>query len=510
MRRTAVFVCCLAALLLAAPAAAEPSAMVTEPPSAESIGGERVLRTMHGDRIPEGSDDTLTRRAKMLPRLAAAALPTSWCGAQRSDDDAANASSEGARIKVVYAYAYDQPNRFDAYKDLIQSDVAAVSQWVAGSSGGTRTIRFDMGTSCGPEYVDVAVVQLPRPLQAYVGSPSRSGYVISDVNSAGLGMTGISNILVYADNLYANDGVVGTAQLPMDDKPGALNHSNLGRATAMIWGDGGADFGEDRITTFLHEVSHNLGAVQDSAPSSTYAGHCYEIFDVMCYPDGGPRGTNAWMVNACPYAALLPYECGVDDYFEPTPASGSYLATHWNLYDSAFMCETSSCVASDGGDPAPTPTPTPAPTPTPTPAPTPAPDPSTPEPDPGQGATEDAAAWLEAFMVSSAASLKKVGLKGLTQGKAVALTGAPPSGHFVQVDLMYGAAAIAGGALSTTGKARLKVPTLHRRMLARKSKVRLTLQGVIRGSAGGGPPTVKRVSVTLKKPAPPKKKKRRR
>jgi hypothetical protein len=320
-------------------------------------------------------------------------------------------------------------------------------------------------------------------------------------------MTGVSDILVYADNMYAGDGVVGTAQLPDDDRPGSVNHSNLGRSTAMLWGDGGPEFSDDRLTTFLHEVSHNLGAVQDSAPSSTLAGHCNELFDVMCYADGGPRGTNAWMVNACPYATLLPYECGVDDYFEPTPASGSYLASHWNLYDSAFMCEVASCVADAGGGPDPEPSPTP--TPAPTPSPTPTPDPATPEPDPGQGATQEAAAWLDTFMVKATASLRKVGLKGLAQGRAVSVTGQAPSGHSVQVDLLYGAAAIAGGALNATGKAKLKVPRFQRRILARRTKVRLTLQGVIRGTAGGGPPTVKRVSVTLKKP-PVKKKKRRR
>jgi hypothetical protein len=72
---------------------------------------------------------------------------------------------------------------------------------------------------------------------------------------------------------------------------------------------------------------------------------------------------------------------------------------------------------------------------------------------------------------------------------------------------MVGASAIAGGSLDASGRARLKIPRFHRRMLARKRKVRFTLQGVIRGTAGGGPPTIERVTVTLKAPA---KKKRRR
>lgn len=505
MRRTSVLACALFVLLLAAPAAvADSTSMVTEPNSSEAIGGERVLRTMHGDRIPPGSDVKLRRRARMLPRIAAAQLAGTWCGTQRTSDDTLNASATGARIKVVYAYAWDQPNRFDAYKDLIQSDVAAVAQWVAGSSGGLRTIRFDTGTSCGPSYVDIAVVRLPRTRTAYTGSSSRAGWVIDDVGDAPLNMSGVHDVLVYADGLYADDGVVGTAELPSDDTPGSGNDSNLGGATAMIWGDGGPSFTDDRLTTFLHEVSHNLGAVQDSAPSSTLAGHCNEVFDVMCYADGGPRGTNTWMVSACPYATLLPYECGVGDYFNPSPAAGTYLATHWNLFNSAFMCAVGSCVLPSGAPPTPepTPTPTPDPRPTPTPSPEPAPvEPVGPVPDPGQPTGDDARVWLNTFMASAAGSLRKVGLRGLVRGNPVAIRGTAPSGHSVQVDLMLGAASIAGGALDTTGKARLKVPRFQRRVLARRRTARLTLQGVLRGSAGGGPPTVRRVTVVLRAPA---------
>jgi len=70
---------------------------------------------------------------------------------------------------------------------------------------------------------------------------------------------------------------------------------------------------------------------------------------------------------------------------------------------------------------------------------------------------------------------------------------------------MWGAAAIAGGTLDAAGKTRLKIARFQRKLLRRKRKVRLTLQGVIRGAAGGGPPSVKRVTLTLKKPAANKK-----
>jgi hypothetical protein len=322
-------------------------------------------------------------------------------------------------------------------------------------------------------------------------------------------MTGTRNFLVYADGLYAGDYVLGSGQMPLDDTPGAANHSNSGGAVAMVWGDGESDFIPERLTTVLHEVSHTLGAVQDSAPNSTRAGHCIEMFDVMCYADGGERGYPQDLVDHCPGSApLLPYECGMDDYFSPSPAPGGYLATHWNLYDSRFMCEVAACVMPAGSTPNPNPNPTPTPTPQPGPGTDPgAQPPAEPPPTQGEEVGEQAAKWLDGFIAGGTASLKRVGLRGLAQGKAVSIAGQPPTGYSVQVDLMVGASAIAGGALDASGKARLKIPLLHRRILAKRTKVRFTLQGVIRAAAGGGPPTVKRVTVTLKAPA---KKKRRR
>jgi hypothetical protein len=474
--------------------------MVADPGMTEVVAGQPVEFGMHGDRIPPGSDVRLAKRLRVMPRLAAAAMPTTWCGIQRSSDDTQNASFVGPRIKVVYAYPYDQPNRFDQYKDMIQADVGSVAQWVATSSGGLRTVRFDTGTNCGAGYVDVAVVRLPRTLDAY-DTPLRPNLVMQDVDAGLSGMGGVYDTLVYADGLYAGDGVVGSAQLPEDDSPGAGNNSNLGGATAMIWGDGGSNFIDDRLTTFLHEVSHNLGAVQYSAPNSTGAGHCNQMYDVMCYPDGGPTGTPAYLTFACGATPLLPYECGGDDYFNPSPASGTYLATHWNVHNSVFMCPVDSCIIPKGST-GPNPNPgTPG-------------DPGTgqppPAPDPGAAVPADVEAWLTDFMAGATASLRKVGLRGLSKGKPLVIVGTAPNGYAVQFDLMLGAAAVAGGPLSTAGKARLKVPRVHRRMLAKRRKARFTLQGVVRSAAGGGPPSVKRKSVTLKAPAKKKKKRRRR
>jgi hypothetical protein len=465
--------------------------MVPEPSSQATIAGHTVVFGAHGDRVPPGSDAALRRGLRRAPRIAAK-LATTWCGTARSTDDTANSSSTGARIKVVYAYPSDGVDRFAAYSNLIQADLLTVSDWVAATAAGSKTIRFDTGTDCGTDYLDIATVRLPRVRAEYVGTADRAPLVAGDVQEALGRIPWSANVLVYADTLYADDGVTGTAYMPFDDRHGAVNESNYGGGTAIVWGDGGPTFGIDRVSTALHEISHNLGAVQDSAPNSTLAGHCFDVFDVMCYEDGGPR--NDMVLRCAPGSPLDPYDCGGDDYFNASPAPGSYLATHWNVYDSAFLCDPASCIQSAGS---PTPTPTPTPTP------------PAPEPVPGDVAP-DAAAWLDGFMKTASAKVKKAGLRGLARGKTVAIPGQAPAGHAVQLDLLWGASAIAGGSLDAGGVLRVKVARVHRALLSRKTKVRLTLQGVIRSAAGGGPPQVRRTSVTLKAPAKKKKRKTRR
>jgi hypothetical protein len=90
----------------------------------------------------------------------------------------------------------------------------------------------------------------------------------------------------------------------------------------------------------LHEFSHTLGAVQGSAPHSSKdetsePGHCNDEpdiqqggNDVMCKSDKPDTAFE----DACKESGFaFRYDCNNDDYFNPKPAPGSYLATHWNL-----------------------------------------------------------------------------------------------------------------------------------------------------------------------------------
>lgn len=334
---------------------------------AVTVGTDRVAIDTHGDVLPQGSDRGLRLGARRAARAASAddtasntapSLASTWCGTQRSTDDtASDATPPGAAYKVVYAYPADQSSRLEApgyrYGSLIQGDVRAIADVLATAARGTRTLRLDVGTSCGTQYVDIATVRLPHPRAHYtaLGGTERMRAVTSAVRGTLGPLPGVRNLLVYADSLR-NGSSTGIGGMYADDRAGATNPANAGGLDAVVWGDGSSSFSTrgNRQTTALHEITHNLGAVQDSAPHTSGASHCTDGFDALCYADGGPKA-GGYTTTACAWkgSGIKPYDCGGDDYFNPAPVAGSYLATHWNVFNSVFLC--ASCSPAGGGTP---------------------------------------------------------------------------------------------------------------------------------------------------------------
>jgi hypothetical protein len=274
-------------------------------------------------------------------------LPTTWCGSERTTDDTVHAAypASVAHIKVVYAYASNQTDKFDTWRDSLQADVSRIEQYLALQTGGRRALRFDMGTECGPQYVDIQVVRLTKPRSYYAdGTFDSAGdfdHVFEDVGPALGPAAGPRDVFVLAEGLTDERDEWGIAQVQRDDRVDASNISNAGGLMATMWTNPStapAPFGW-QPTVMLHEITHNLGGVQQSAPHHTSGWHCIDGQDVMCYPDGSPEAAG-YNPNVCPQAAAaIPqtYDCGHDDYFNPDPAVGSYLDTHWNVYASVFM-----------------------------------------------------------------------------------------------------------------------------------------------------------------------------
>jgi len=293
------------------------------------------------------------------------ALPYAWCGESLTADDVVHAAQPPAapRFKLVYAHPADRPDRFAGWASALQANVALVQRFLAAQTGGAKALRFDMGTRCGPQFADIQVVHLAHPRVAYVDNFAA---IVREVESRLGPATGPRNVVVLADTLNGAgyDYGLGETVLGHDgDRPGAANPHNAGGFSSVLFSRDGLPAPGGTTAGWwpeglLHEITHNLGGVQWSAPHSTQPagqqntryGHCWQGADVMCYVEDA--GASHQIRADCPRAGgVIPqaYDCGRDDYFSPAPEPGSYLATHWNVYDSVFLGPCASVAPACGG-----------------------------------------------------------------------------------------------------------------------------------------------------------------
>ncbi|WP_052707272.1 RICIN domain-containing protein [Streptomyces rubellomurinus] len=255
----------------------------------------------------------------------------------------------GNRVQVVYVHT---PGN-DRYAQYLASfkkwavDVDVIYNASAAETGGERHVRFVTEPDCSASVLNVQI----------------SDAEAADFNASNRALAAQGFDRKDRKYMMFTDAKVycGIGTFAGDERPGQDNLSNFGpsygRTDAGCWGG----------TTAAHELGHNLGAVNNSAPNSSKAGHCVDEWDIMCYSDAPyyPQ-----MRTVCPDRAHDDrLDCNHDDYYNTDPKPGSYLATHWNVANNRFL------VAGGGTGPNPNPTPTPTPTgsPTRTPSPTPTP-----------------------------------------------------------------------------------------------------------------------------------------
>jgi hypothetical protein len=300
---------------------------------------------------------------KKWPRIAHAASvatwPTTWpCSPQTTD---LPSLTNAPQVRVIYAYPTDVGNHFADYANLIQADAAAIRDRLASELNSEKSVRFDVGATGGScteqpsRHLDIQTVALSYNKDHYnSGStfPTLTRELATKLAPPAPGAR--VNYLVYADQIQF-PGAAGQADLlPYDVKrlTSPINQGDRGngRLFALVYGDpagGGSDFiggggTGSRREVFLHELSHTLGAVQDSAPHSSKAGHCVDEYDIMCYDDGGSGGPPFVQCGAGFDGDFSEaYDCQQDDYFNPSPPAGSYLAQKWNVYDSVYLCDAS-------------------------------------------------------------------------------------------------------------------------------------------------------------------------
>ena len=232
----------------------------------------------------------------------------------------------GDRVQVAYVTQVGSTDRYASVLPALQSYVADVDDVMAVSSaetGGGRRVRWVVDAQCVPTILHVV---LPA---GSLGSASDSdGGFTATINAMeAKGYAAPSRkYLMFAEA----DNLCGIAQVyPTSAK---TNNYNNGYAPMFARVDS-ACWTSTYHSVASHELMHTLGSVMSDSLHPSAAGHCTDDYDVMCYVDG----PGVAMTYPCPAWHEQLYDCGHDDYFSTDPIAGSYLGTHWNTADSAFL-----------------------------------------------------------------------------------------------------------------------------------------------------------------------------
>ncbi|WP_371477457.1 RICIN domain-containing protein [Kitasatospora sp. NBC_00315] len=315
---------------------------VPAPATSDLLAGEPpVLDAQTGALL--GATGT-TPAAAAAP--AATGVPGAVAGSTAAAPAAAPAGStvvcdgdgtSGNRVQVLYLHAAGQ-DRFAQYLPSFKkwaADTDAIYNASAGETGGVRHVRYVTAPDCTVSVLDV------------------------EVSAAALGEFGAANDALAAQGykrqdrkymIFADAQVYcGIGTFNGDERPGQDNRSNFGPSY------GRTDSGCWSGSTAAHELGHNLGAVNNSAPHTSRAGHCVDEWDIMCYSDAPYYPA---MQTVCPERSQDErLDCNHDDYFNTAPKPGTYLTSHWNIANNQFL------IAGNGNNPDPNPGPTASPGP---------------------------------------------------------------------------------------------------------------------------------------------------
>ncbi|HET9769263.1 MAG TPA: hypothetical protein VFS16_00140 [Acidimicrobiia bacterium] len=263
--------------------------------------------------------------AAIGPFLAGAGDPSGAAAAAVGAVGCIGNGVSGTRVQAVYAVPANRPNRSATVIPAIRSTYAPRIDWQlnqsAAETGGEAHVTFvtEPGTDGTGCRLAVSVAQLsPSAVDSFSDT-------VTELKALGFNRPD-RKYLVWTDA----DVLCGVGSMYSDSRPGQGNLNNgyaamYARVDTGCWG-----YAEG------HELMHNLGAVQRSAPHATAAGHCTDVPDDMCYDDDG--NGPATMTTACAGRSSALFDCNHDDYFYAgVPPASNWLSNHWNTWNSSWL-----------------------------------------------------------------------------------------------------------------------------------------------------------------------------
>lgn len=294
---------------------------------------------------PNGAGRALVGVSRLLASAAdvRAALPGLWCGVQRSSDDTEHELANGDyRIHAIYLLPSDAANRFETVASTLQADAFQASALLERLYG--RAIRFDLGTACGPQYLDISVIRVAQTTAALSYLAANADRLLetlaSDLRAQSFAAHGLTvtsdeiaeyrrNFLVWLEGVAPPSGLCGIGGEFPDERRASDNLNNFGGQLAVVFRSSGSFCDSN---TVRHEIAHNLGALQAGAPHAFDGAHCDDAYeDTMCYPLAPRVAGDGYQREFFDYRN--------DDYWDP--AGGAL--SRWTVNLSRFICPDVAC-----------------------------------------------------------------------------------------------------------------------------------------------------------------------
>ncbi|MER7213365.1 RICIN domain-containing protein [Streptosporangium sp. NPDC000239] len=226
--------------------------------------------------------------------------------------------TSGKRVETLYVREATMPDRYAQLLPMFRA-------WLANADDQFNDAAATSNRSRHIRYVTTAVSGGCVPVVRNVVVPAGS-LATFDAGKTALQALGYNSNDRHYLMLTEATVICGVSDIKNDDLTTGSTNLNNGLAFSRVDASPNC-FGANAIA---HELGHSFGAVQLSAAHSDGSWHCLDQWDIMCY-----GGTPTW--SCLQWNDYRLPDCNRDDYYNAVPTAGSYLATHWNVADSAYL-----------------------------------------------------------------------------------------------------------------------------------------------------------------------------
>ncbi len=239
----------------------------------------------------------------------------------------------GNQVHAIYVYPAKTQSRLKTFGAMFQADARDANRIL-----GTRTkaLRFDERVTNGSNYLDITSFQSRYRASQLAGS-NQFSLVANEIAAKFNAPNKKYVVWLDAGSQYCGQGTLWT-----DPSRVADNASNVNRTTGIVYRPyattDAKTGGFCRGRTLLHELGHNLGAVQPTAPNAFDGAHCNDSAeDVMCYTAAAESRLGVVDADTGDSAEL---DHNSDDYWDPL--TGPPLL-RWTMNLSTYLCNPTSC-----------------------------------------------------------------------------------------------------------------------------------------------------------------------